>query len=146
VNKRILWVDDDSEETLKSLEWLLNRHLRKKNNDSILSAKNCRDAIEIIEKGVRAESSRIHSLMLDVELPDDGSAGTLARFHGFSLAHKAADLGIKTIIFLTVVEQTLVAPLLREMENKHPEVYVEYYNKLDAQVDSIVTDLLAEKH
>lgn len=141
-NIRILWVDDDSKGRISSLEWLINRELSANKNEPIQSVKSHSEAVELIESGNRNKTPLIHALLLDVELPDAKSEGTLARFYGFDLADKAASLGIKTIVFLTVVEQSLVAHLLTDLKNKYGDVYFEYYNKLDAPVRAIVKDLL----
>lgn len=145
MNIRILWVDDDSEEKLKSVEWLINRQLKRNSNEPIRSVKSYSEAVVEIERGFKGVSPQIHALLLDVELPDARHEGTLARFYGFVLAEKAAELGIRTVVFLTVVEQALVANLLIQLRQKYPGVYFEYYNKLDSPIEAVVNDLLKVK-
>src|SRR5437763_4301304 len=94
----LLWADDDSQEALDALADFLEDADFKLDR-----ALDYQGAIHKLEAG-----EGIQSLLLDVILPYARGSGSLAYDLGMTLADRAAVLGVRSIVFLTVVRRSEV--------------------------------------
>lgn len=140
MSSKILWADDDSLAQLKSLGWFIDRWLRDKGEHAeMMRTTNYQDAKEYLRHGFQA-------LLLDVVLPHAEGYSSLSRYHGLELADRAAQSGVNSIVFLTVVPREQVDPVYRELQTKYQQVRFGYHSKLELavpnKIDTVMRDLL----
>ena len=116
---RLLWADDDSQDALDALA------------DRLDDANFLVERVLDYEGAVRTleQDNRIHSVLLDIILPYARGSGSLAYDLGIMLADRAATMGVRSIVFLTVVRKSEVADKYNELVNKHGGVEFAYFDK-----------------
>jgi hypothetical protein len=127
VTINVLWADDDCDRNIEPLGWLLE----EKGDFIILKARNYKEAIKHLENGEEDESVRVQALLLDIILPHSEGGGALTRYLGLTLADRAANHGVKAIVFLTVVLNSEVKPYYDELKKRFPYINFHYENKAD---------------
>jgi len=140
----ILWADDDSEQALKSLGWFIDKLLMERSRiGPIRRATNYKQAKEELEKA--NSDSPYLALLLDVVLPHVGNDSSLSRFHGLRLAETAIKLGVKSVVFLTVVPLDQINNTYTQLKKDNTNVHFAYHSKLDLatpnKIDAVVRDL-----
>ena len=115
---RLLWADDDS---LNSLE-PFGRKLERAGFRVIRVV----DYVSAIEE---LNDAGIHSVLLDVILPHELGAGSLAYDLGITLAEQAAVKGIRTIVFLTVVRKDDILEKYEDLTERFTAVRFDYFDK-----------------
>ena len=140
MNPNVLFADDDSEGTLAPLA----RTLRSRQHANVKTAVTFNRAIEILENARGAGSTRIDAMLLDIILPfDRNGRGTLMSELGIKLADKAAEMGVRTIAFLTVVRQDEVADRYSQLVNKYRgQVTFDYFDKTELLAPAMLETLL----
>ncbi|MDT7687243.1 MAG: hypothetical protein QOE46_2 [Acidobacteriota bacterium] len=116
---QLLWADDDSTDALEALADYLDDA-----NFQLERAVDYQSAINKLE-----ENGGIQSLLLDVILPKARGSGSLAYDLGITLADRAAERGVKSIVFLTVVRRSEVVDKYNELVSKYPDVEFSYFDK-----------------
>jgi DNA-binding NtrC family response regulator len=115
----LLWADDDSYEALEPL----GRRLEK----AKFRLSKVVDYVTAIAELDGADE--IQCVLLDVILPHAQGSGSLAFDLGMTLANRAANRGVKTIVFLTVVRIDDVLEKFNELKLDFPNVEFSYVDK-----------------
>ena len=124
---RLLWADDDCERNLEPLGWLLEEDF----DFDLVKARNYKDAMSLLAENRDDESRRIQSLLLDTILPHAEGGASLSRYLGLTLAKEGAELGVRAVVFLSVVPQAEVRQHYFDLKNKFPHISWNYVNKAD---------------
>ena len=128
---RLLWADDDSYDSLDPFGRRLERA-----NFRLIRAVDYVGAIQVL-----SNESGIHSLLLDVILPHQQGAGSLAYDLGITLAERAASMGIPSIAFLTVVRKDDVLEKYKNLTTIYPHVHFNYFDKTQLLEPNYFNDL-----
>lgn len=128
MSTNILFADDDGERTLAPLA----RIIRARSGATVTTAVTFVDAIEVLKDAVAADHSKIHSVLLDIILPydRDGRGATMSDL-GIAMADRAAQLGVITITFLTVVRRDEVEDKFSDLKKRYPNVQFGYFDKTE---------------
>ena len=116
----LLWADDDSTLMLKPLQWGLER-----GGFRIWPSTSYAEALEKLDTAPEP----FESLLVDTILPR-AEPGTLHPFTGLTLAAHAAQQGVRSIVFLSVVAQSEVGEQYEEIVKAYRNVRFHYVNKL----------------
>lgn len=113
---RVLWVDDDNDD--EGLLGGLVPHFQARGVEPV-RAHGYRDGKVALERVVQESGAgRRVALLCDVVLPQELGMGALAWDLGFHLAGDAAEVGVKRIGFLTVVEMEEVVDGLSKLRGR----------------------------
>lgn len=125
----LLWADDDCNRFLSPLGRLLKRDPRF----NLTKATNYLEALKLLESSHGAYNLSFHSLLIDIILPhDDGGRGALMSSSlGLTLANQAAIIGVKAIVFLTVVRRDEVADKFKDLQRNHQNTRFGYFDKTE---------------
>lgn len=104
----LLWVDDDSFDSLEPLARRLQR-----------SSFHLDRAVDYMEAMAKLLAGDFHSLLLDVILPRAKGYAVLTYDLGMSLADQAADRGVKNIVFFSVVQYEEVFEKYSELKRRY---------------------------
>jgi hypothetical protein len=124
---KLLWADDDSVGMLEPL----GRKLSRTGAFIVISANSYQDAEAHLTKHSEGSSEeQFQALLLDTILPNS-SGGVLEIYSlGLRLAHRAAELGVRSIAFLTVVRLNEIWDDYTALQAAFPKVSWHYFDKL----------------
>lgn len=135
----ILIADDDCDRALAPLA----RIIRNRPGVSVKTALTFVDALDILKRDRGVEHTRIHSMLLDTILPYDRYGNGASRTQlGVQLAERAANLGVTTIVFLTVVRIDEVADQFSELRKTFPAIRFDYFDKTELLNGSALQNLI----
>lgn len=117
---RVLWVDDDNDDEGLLCGLLL---FFQAENVEPVRAHGFEDARrKLRDLTSKSEGGTALHLLCDIILPQELGMGSLAWDLGMRLAFEAADLGVRRIAFLTVVQEEEVEDHLHFLRTKHCQV------------------------
>ncbi|MFZ0772838.1 MAG: hypothetical protein WCA49_10930 [Candidatus Sulfotelmatobacter sp.] len=136
---QLLWADDDGDEVLEPL----GRRLIRKGDFSLIKVVSYSEAIERLAE---SRVPHIPALLVDTILPHGLDSGALRMDLGILLADKAAEQGVKSVAFLSVVRLDEVLDKFTDLQDRHPRVKWSYFDKITlfdpGMIDSLVKALL----
>jgi len=128
----LLWVDDDSFDSLDPLA----RRLRRANF-------HLDRAVDYTEAMAKLSADSFHSILLDVILPRAKGSAVLTYDLGMILADEAAKKGVKNIVFLSVVQQEEVFENYYTLKGKYDEgINFSYLDKTRLLEPHFIDDMI----
>ncbi|HEX8474813.1 MAG TPA: hypothetical protein VF666_12345 [Pyrinomonadaceae bacterium] len=129
----LLWVDDDSYDSLDPLA----RRLRRANF-------HLERAVDYEEAIAKILAGDYHSILLDVIIPRAKGSAVLSYDLGMVLADQAAETKVKNIVFLTVVQQEEVFEKYNEIRDKYDGVLnFSYLDKTKLLEPNFIADMIS---
>jgi hypothetical protein len=137
----LLWADDDCNLQLAPLGRLLVR----RGKFSLVTATAYTEAEERLTQLKRAGNA-INALLVDIILPYGGDGGALVTDLGISLADKAAQLGVRSVVFFTVVRMDEVLDKYWALKSQYRAVSWSYFDKVGLLEGKTLDNLIEKLH
>jgi hypothetical protein len=135
-SNRILWVDDDAGGALA----VLGRLIRRRAGLEIDIALDYETAIHFLQK------NKYCVVLSDVILPRGRDGGVVVVDLGMQLAEKAAEAGVRSVVFLTIVRRDEVLDRYQTLQSNFPLVQWSYFDKLELMETDSLDKLIRQLH
>lgn len=137
---QLLWADDDGQTVLEPL----GRMLVRRGQFRLIKAASYSEARDRLAESRVSDNARITALLVDTILPHGVDGGALRTDLGITLAEKAAQGGVASVVFLSVIRLDEVIDKYDELDTLYPHVAFSYFDKATLFEPGVIDNLIEE--